>query len=46
MVEDAIQQGLMFDILEEYWKALEEYDRILAIHEKKICNLISDSIEG
>ncbi len=46
MVEDAIQQGLMFDILEEHWKSLEECDRMLATHEEKICNLISDLIEG
>ncbi len=46
MVENAIQQGLMFDVPEEYWKVLEEYDRMLATHKEKICNLISDSIEG
>src|SRR6266540_3033678 len=46
MVEDAIQQGFMFDIPEEYWKILEECDGMLAIHKKKICNLISDPIEG
>ena len=36
----------MFDIPEEYWKVLKECDRMLAIHEEKICNLISDLIEG
>jgi len=46
MVEDAIQQGLMFDIPEEYWEALEECDRVLATRKEKICNLISDLIEG
>ncbi len=46
MIEDAIQQGLMFDIPKEHWEALEEYDRMLAIREEKICNLISDPIEG
>ncbi len=46
MVEDAIQQGLMFDILEEHWKSLEECDGMLATREEKICNLISDPIEG
>ncbi len=30
MVEDAIQQGLMFDVSEEHWEALEECDRMLA----------------
>ncbi len=46
MVEDAIQQGLMFDVPEEYWKSLEECDGMLATREEKICNLISDPIEG
>ncbi|SRR6266498_2146064 len=46
MIEDAIQQGLMFDVPKEYWKALEECDGMLATREEKICNLISDSIEG
>ena len=46
MIEDAIQQDLMFDILEEHWKALEECDGMLTIHEEKICNLISELIEG
>ncbi len=46
MVEDAIQQGLMFNILEEHWESLEEYDRMLATCEEKICNLISNPIEG
>ena len=36
----------MFDVLEEYWKALEKCDRIVATREEKICNLISDPIEG
>ena len=45
MVENAIQQGLMFDVPEEHWKALEECDGMLATHEEKICNLISDPIE-
>ena len=45
MVEDAIQQGLMFDVPEEYWKALEECDGMVATHKEKICNLISDPIE-
>ncbi len=45
MIEDAIQQGLMFDIPEEYWESLEECDRMLATWEEKICNLISDPIE-
>ena len=36
----------MFDIPEEYWEALEECNRVLATHEEKICNLISDLIEG
>ena len=46
MIEDAIQQGLMFDVLKEYWEALEECNEMLATHEEKICNLISDPIEG
>ena len=46
MVEDAIQQGLMFDVPEEHWESLEECDGMLATCEEKICNLISDSIEG
>ena len=46
MVEDAIQQGLMFDVPEEHWEALEECDGMLATREEKICNLISDPIEG
>ncbi len=46
MVEDAIQQDLMFDVLEEYWKSLKECDGMLTTHEEKICNLISDPIEG
>ncbi len=45
MVEDAIQQGLMFDIPKEYWEALEECNRMLVTQEEKICNLISDPIE-
>ncbi len=45
MVEDAIQQGFMFDVPEEYWESLKECDRMLATCEKKICNLISDPIE-
>ncbi len=36
----------MFDVPEEYWKALKECDGMLAIHEEKICNLISDPIKG
>ncbi len=46
MVENAIQQGFIFDIPEEYWKALEKCDRMLATQEEKICNLISNPIEG
>ena len=46
MVEDAIQQGFMFDMSEEHWELLEEYDGMIATHEEKICNLISDPIEG
>ena len=46
MVEDAIQQGLMFDVPEEYWESLEECDGMLATREEKICNLISNPIEG
>ena len=46
MVEDAIQQSLMFDIPEEHWEALEKCDGMLATREEKICNLISDPIEG
>ena len=42
MVEDAIQQDLMFDIPEEYWKSLEECDKMLATYKEKICNFISD----
>jgi len=30
MVEDAIQQGLIFDIPEEHWEVLEECDKMLA----------------
>ena len=45
MVEDAIQQGLIFDIPEEHWEVLKEYDGILATCEEKICNLISDLIK-
>ncbi len=30
MVEDAIQQGLMFDVPKEHWEALEECDGMLA----------------
>ncbi len=36
----------MFDVPEEYWKALEECDGMLTTRKKKICNLISDLIEG
>ena len=36
----------MFDVPEEYWESLEECDRLLATCEEKICNLISDPIEG
>ena len=36
----------MFDVSEEYWELLKECDRMLAICEEKICNLISDPIEG
>ena len=32
----------MFDVSEEHWESLEEYDRMLAICEEKICNFISD----
>ncbi len=46
MVEDAIQQGLMFDVPEEHWESLEECDGMLATREEKICNLISNPIEG
>ena len=46
MVEETIQQDLMFDMPEKYWEALDEYEGMLAIHDEKICNLISDSIEG
>ena len=46
MVEDAIQQGLMFNVSEKYWESLEECDGILAIYEEKIYNLINDLIEG
>ncbi len=46
MVEDAIQQGLMFNIPEEYQEALNECEGILATREEKICNLISDLVEG
>ena len=46
MVEDIIQQGLMFDIPEEYQESLDEIKEILATQEEKIYNLISDSIEG
>ncbi len=46
MVEDAIQQGLMFDVPKEHWESLEECDGMLATREEKICNLISDPIEG
>ncbi len=45
MVEDAIQQGLIFDVSEEYWEALKECDGMLATCEEKICNLISDLIK-
>ena len=45
MVEDVIQQGLMFDVPEEYQEALEECNGILATHKEKVCNLISDLIE-
>ncbi len=36
----------MFDIPEEHWEILEEYNEMLATHEEKICNLISNPIEG
>ncbi len=42
MIKDVIQQGLMFDVSEEYWEILKECDKILAIREEKICNLISN----
>ena len=35
----------MFDVLEEYWEALEECDEMVATCEEKILNLISDPIE-
>ncbi len=46
MVEDAIQQGLMFDVPEEHQKLLDEMEEILATCNEKICNLISDPIKG
>ncbi len=46
MVKDTIQQSLMFNMLEEYWKVLKKCEGMLATWEKKICNLISDLIEG
>ncbi len=39
MVEDAIQQGLMFDVSEEHWEALEECDGMLATWEEKYATL-------
>jgi len=36
----------MFNISEEHWESLKECDRILATYEEKICNLISNLIEG
>ena len=46
MVEDAIQQNLMFDVPKEHWKSLEECNGMVATCEEKICNLINDPIEG
>ncbi len=46
MIEDAIKQNLIFNISEEYWEILKECKKMLATREKKICNLISDPIEG
>ena len=40
MVEDAIQQGLMFDMPEKHWKALKKCDRILATWEKRSAILL------
>src|SRR6266498_2306194 len=36
----------MFNVPKEHWKVLEEYDGMLVTQEEKICNLISDPIEG
>jgi len=36
----------MFNIPKEYWKALEECNRMLATWEEKIYNFISNLIEG
>ena len=36
----------MFDVPEKYWKVLKECDGVLATCEEKICNLISNPIEG
>ena len=33
MVEDAIRQGLMFDVSEEHWESLEKCDGMLATRE-------------
>ncbi len=46
MVEDVIQQDLIFDVSKEHWGTLKECDGMLVTHEEKICNLISDPIEG
>ncbi len=36
----------MFDVPKEHWEVLEECNGMLAIWKEKICNLISDLIEG
>jgi len=36
----------MFNVSEEYWESLEEIEGILATCKEKICNLISNPIEG
>ncbi len=36
----------MFDVPEEHWESLDEYEGILTTWEEKICNLINNSIKG
>jgi len=45
MVEDAIQQDLIFDIFKEFYESLNKMREILTTKEEKICNLISNSIK-
>ncbi len=44
-MKDDIQQDLIFDVSEEYWKLLDKIRGILITRKEKIYNLISNPIE-